>query len=343
MADRVVVHLRDRRPIWSMPGWVLDEVQAALPEGWSLEAPDVPADGSGDGAGRVPPAVLEAVADARIYMGFGVPADVLRAGDALEWVHSGAAGVGGSLTPEMRATDVVFTNSAGIHGPPMAETVLAAVLHFLRGVDFAVEGKRRGRWWPDPFLEADTPVAELSEAVVGVIGYGGVGREVARRASALGARVLGLRRHPPEGADRHAEILHGRAGLERLLGRSDVVVVCVPETDETRGLLDRTAFARMKQGAIVVNVARGGIVDEDALLEALRSGRLRGAALDVFAREPLPDDHPFWEAPNLLLTPHVSAVSRRFWRRETDLILDNLERFLEGRPLRNRVDPDAGY
>lgn len=326
-----------------MPGWVLEEVRAALPEGWVLEAPEVPADGSGDGAGSVPPAVLEAVRTARIYAGFGIPAEVLRAGRSLEWVHSGAAGVGGSLTPEMRRSDVVFTNSAGIHGPPMAETVLAMILHFFRGLDYAVEGKGRGTWWPEPFLVADTPVTELADATVGILGYGGVGREVARRASNLGARVLGLRRHPSGGSDPHAEVLHGRAGLERILGRSDALVVCLPETDETRGLLDRDALARMKEGAVLVNVARGRLVDEDALLQALRSGRLRGAALDVFATEPLPDDHPFWEAPSLLLTPHSSAVSRRFWRRETDLILDNFRRFLEGRPLANRVDKNAGY
>lgn len=343
MADEVVIHLRDQRPVWSMPEWVTEEVREALPEGWRLTAPDVPADGSGDGAGVVPPAVVEAARGARIYMGFGVPAEVLRAGERLEWVHSGAAGVGGSLTPEMRESDVVFTNSAGIHGPPMAESVLAMILHFFRGLDFAVEGKRRGSWWAEPFLAADTPVTEVADSIVGILGYGGVGREAARRASALGARVLGLRRHPPTGSDAHAEVLHGRAGYERILGRSDVVVVCLPETDRTRGLLDRDALGRMKEGAVLVNVARGRIVEEEALVEVLRSGRLRGAALDVFATEPLPDDHPFWEVPNLLLTPHSSAVSRRFWRRETDLILENLERFFEGRPLRNRVDKEAGY
>lgn len=343
MADAVVLHLRDRRPVWSVPSWVEEEVGDALPDGWSLVSLDVPTEGSGDGAATVTSEVLEAVRDARVYVGYGIPEEVLRAGRELEWVHSGAAGVGGSLGDEMLRRDVVFTNSAGIHGPPMAETVVAMVLHFFRGLDFAVEGKERGTWWAEPFLEDDTPVRELSASVVGILGYGGVGSEVARRASALGARVLALRRHPPQGSDPHAEVVHGRAGLERVLGRSDAVVVCLPETDETRGLLDADALSRMKDGAVLVNVARGGVLDEDALLRALRSGELRGAALDVFATEPLPDGHPFWDEPRLLLTPHSSAVTRRFWRRETDLILDNLERLVAGRPLRNRVDKTAGY
>ncbi len=342
-ADAVVLHMQDRRPVWSMPEWVPGRLREAMPEGWELRDVDAPADGSGDGAALVAPEVVEAVRDARVYLGFGIAPEVLRAGEGLEWVHSGSAGVGGSLTAALRERDVVFTNSAGIHGPPMAETVVGMLLHFFRGLDFAVRGKERGHWRPDPFYAADTPVTELAESVVGIVGYGGVGREVARRVSGLGARVLALRRHPPEGGDPHAEVLHGTAGFHRLLGRSDAVVLTVPETAETRGMIDADAFGAMKEGTILINVARGGVVDEDALLDALASGRLRGAGLDVFAAEPLPSDHPLWEMENVLLTPHVSAVSRRFWERQVHLITENLERFFEGRPLMNVVDVSLGY
>lgn len=326
-----------------MPEWVPEEIRRALPDGWTVVAGDEPADGTGDGDRTVPDGVRAQLADARIYVGFGVPAEVLRAGPELEWVHSAAAGVGSSLTDEMRRRDVLFTNSAGIHGPPMAETVVGMILHFLRGLDFATEAKHEGEWRPERFWREGTPVMELSSAVVGILGYGGIGREVARRVAALGARVVALRRHPPEGSDPHAVVLHGPGALERILARSDALVVCLPETDETRGILDADALARMKEGAILVNVARGRLLDDDALVDALRSGKLRGAALDAFDREPLPQDHPFWTAPNLLLTPHVSAVTRSFWRRETDLIVENLERFLEGTPLLNVVDKSAGY
>lgn len=345
--------------MWAMPSWVPKELRAVLPDGWELAVIDVVTDGAGDGATRVDPVVLEAVADAEAYLGYGIHETLLERGRSLHWVHSGAAGVGKSLTARMLESPVIFTNSAGVHAPPIAETVLAMILHFGRGLDFAVEGKRRGEWWQAPFYAEDAPLLELSASTVGIIGYGGIGREVARRVASLGARVLGLGRKPrPRGTEAlepvqgggslsgAVEVLHGRAGLDHLLAESDVVVVTAPETNETRGLLGADELARMKPGALLVNVARGRIVDEEALIAALRRGRLRGAGLDVFATEPLPSDSPLWTLPNVLLTPHVSGVTRGFWRRETDLILRNLGRLVAGAPLQeweNVVDKRAGY
>lgn len=349
--------MQDRRPIWSMPSWVPARVREALPEGGSLHVVDVPADGSGDGTARVAPEVLEAVGDADAYLGFGIPEAVLERGRRLRWVHSGSAGVGGSLTPTLLARrDVVFTNSAGIHAPPMAEGVVGALLHFARGFDLASRGQAEGRWVQERFYEADAPLAELAGSTVGLVGYGGIGREVARRVVPLGARVLALKRRPPatpavdvpslvEGVSFPAAVrlLHGPKGFRDLLRESDAVVLCVPETDATRGMMDGSALALMKPSAVLVNVARGGVVDEGALVDALRAGRLRGAALDVFSREPLPEGHPLWSLPGVLLTPHVSGVTRRYWDREAALVAENLRRLAQGRPLRNVVDRDAGY
>lgn len=349
----VVVNLQDRRPIWSFPDAAADELRVAVRAAPGLSGIHIsssPADGSGDGTGGPAADVRAALGGARVYMGYGIPPGVLEAGGGtLEWVHTGTAGVGGSLGPELteriRSGRLVFTNSAGIHGPPMAETVLAMLLYFGRGLDFAVHARAEGRWDPSPFLAADTPVDELPGRNVGILGYGGIGREVARRLRALGAPVSGLRRRLPESGadDLGVRLLHGADGLDELLATSDVLVVCAPETDETRGLLDRERLARLPPGAVLINVARGSLVDEDALAEALRSGHLRGAGLDVFATEPLPADSPLWTTPRTLLTPHVSGVSRGFWRREMDLILENLRRFVAGEPLRNQVDPDRGY
>ncbi|HUF74830.1 MAG TPA: D-2-hydroxyacid dehydrogenase [Longimicrobiales bacterium] len=355
---RVVLDMMDDRPMWAMPSWVPEELRAALPEGWRLTAVDVVTSGAGDGATRVHPEVLEAVADAEAYLGYGIHESLLEAGSRLRWVHSGAAGVGKSLTPRMLESAVVFTNSAGVHAPPIAETVLAMILHFGRGLDFAVEGKRRGEWWEAPFYAEGAPIRELSSSTVGIVGYGGIGREVARRVASLGARVLGLARRPRQSerelrpvqgggslTDR-VEVVHGAAGFQALLLESDVVVVAAPETEETRGLIGAAELARMKPGAVLVNVARGRVVDEGALVEALADGRLRGAALDVFATEPLPADSPLWKLPNVVITPHVSGVTRGFWRRETDLILRNLGRLIDGAPVaewENVVDKRAGY
>lgn len=346
MARRLVVDLRDRRPVWTLPEWALEEIRAALPDGWEVVDTGVAADGRGDGGGPSPEA-LAAVRGAEVYLGYGIPPELFRAATAppegrLRWVHSGAAGVGGSLYPEMRDSDVVLTNSAGIHAEPMADTVLAMTLHFARGLDFAARAQAERRWAKEPFEAADAPVRELEELTVGVLGLGGIGRAVARRFAALGARVLATRRGGAPGPE-GVEVLRGEGALGRLLERSDVLVAAVPDTPETRGMLGRAELARLPRGAVLVNVARGRVLDEDALVEALRGGRLRGAALDVFAREPLPADSPLWVLPNVLVTPHVSGTSHRFWRRETDLVVENVRRYLAGEPLLNTVDKRAGY
>jgi len=355
----MVLDVADRRPVWAMPSWVPEQVRAAVPQGWDVFVPPVQSDGSGDGATRDAPEVLEAVREAEIYFGFGVSEGVLQAAPKLRWVHSAAAGVGRSLSPTMLAGEVVFTNSAGIHAAPIAETVLAMLLHFGRGLDFAVEGQKRGVWWQEPYFAADCPLFEVADATVGIVGFGGIGKEVARRVAALGARVVGLKRKSPVPADSalepvgggaslapRIEVLSGPGGLGRLLDEGDVLVVTAPETAETRGLIDAAALARLRPGALVLNVSRGSLIDESALLGALQSGRLRAAGLDVFWEEPLPEGHPLWTLSNVVLTPHVSGVTRGFWRRETDLILRNLERYLAGVPAdqwENVVDKRAGY
>ena len=223
----------------------------------------------------------------------------------------------------------------------MAETALAFILHFFRGLDFAVRAQRRHLWDVAAFENSNGLVRELDGATLGILGYGGIGREIARRAAALGMRVLALRRQPhPEDV---ALVLAGDGALERILSESDVVVVTMPSTTRTRGSIGARELALMRPDAVLVNLARGDIIDHDALLDALRAHRLRGAALDVFPVEPLPDDSPFWSLDNVLITPHASATTTRFWERETALMLDNLHRYLTAQPLRNVVDPRAGY
>ncbi|MDT8367847.1 MAG: D-2-hydroxyacid dehydrogenase [Longimicrobiales bacterium] len=348
---RLVIDMNDQRPVWARPRWFEEEIREALPDDWSLAMLDAPVEGTGDGSTAAHPVVLEAVADAEVYMGFGIHAEVILAGPGIRWVHSGSAGVGSSITPALLERNPVFTNTAGIHGPPMADTVVGMILHFFRGFDFAVEAQRRAAWDTSRFYAADCPIREVAGSTIGIIGFGGVGREVSARMTALGSRVLGLRRRLPDGASSRrgdaegVEVVAGAAGLERLLRESDAVVVTAPDTPETRGMIDAEALSRMKPDAILINVARGAIVDEAALAEALRTRQLRGAGLDVFSTEPLSRESPFWGLDNLLITPHVSAVTDRFWRREADLILHNLRAWIAGddAAMRNRVDLRAGY
>lgn len=337
----MVLDMDDRRPVYAMPGHVPDRVRQALPEGWELVVVDALADGSGDGSGVVTPETVAAVGDAEVYLGLGIPEAILEAGPRLRWVHTGTAGIGSWLTPSMLERDILFTNSAGVFGPPIAESVMAFLFHFARGLGVAHAVQREGRWDKTVFDGPDHGLRELAGSTVGIIGLGGIGREVAWRCRAMGASVIGLRRG--SGAVEGVELLAGDDALATLLGRADYVVVTVPETPETVGLLDAEALALMKPDAVLVNVGRGRVVDEMALVAALEAGRPGGAALDVFATEPLPEGHPLWTAPNTVITPHMSAYSFRFWDRQLALILENVDRYMRGRPLVNVVDKRAGY
>lgn len=342
MPRRLVINLRDRRPIWAIPPWAVDEIRAALPDGWECVVVDAFADGTGDGRGAGAEAV-EAARGAEVYLGWGVPREVFAAGGgSLRWAHSASAGVGGVLYPEMVASEVTLTNSAGTHAEPIADTVLAMILHFARGFDFAVRAQAERRWDKTPWDAIDAPVRELAESTVGLLGLGGIARAVARRAAALGMRVVATRRSSAEGPS-GVEVLRGGDALDRLLSLSDYLVVTVPRTGQTEGMIGARELALLPPGAVVINVSRGDVIDQDALAGALRGGRLRGAGLDVFPREPLEPGSALWTLPNTLLLPHVSGTSHGFWRRETDLIVGNIRRYLAGEPLLNTVDKQAGY
>ena len=189
------------------------------------------------------------------------------------------------------------------------------------------------------------PLIDLAGRVLGVVGYGGIGRAIGRRADALGMRVWALRRSPPAEGDLPAEVerMWGSDGLDALLEGSDYVVLTVPETPTTIRLIGARELGLMGKGAVLINVARGRIVHEVALADALRAGRLRGAGLDVFEVEPLPAESPLWGLENVLLTPHVGGISLGFWGRQTDLLIRNIRRYLDGRPMENLVDKRLGY
>lgn len=345
-ARRIVINLRDERPVWALPDWALEEIRAGVPDGWAVEVVEAPSDGRGDG-GAPSPEALAAVARAEVYLGHGFPRELFAAAHGegaarLRWVHSGAAGVAGSLYPEMRASDVMLTNSAGIYAEPMAETVLAMMLFFARGLDIAVRAQARGRWEKEELEGADSPVREVGGATVGIVGFGGIGQAVGRRAAALGSKVVALKRTPSEPPP-GVELISGEGALHELIRRSDYLVLSLPETEETKGLIGKLELELLGPGGVLINVGRGSVLDEAELARALRERSIRGAALDVFAEEPLPAESELWDLPNVLITPHVSGISRSYWRREVDLILENLRRYSTGQPLVNLVDKGAGY
>jgi phosphoglycerate dehydrogenase-like enzyme len=259
-------------------------------------------------------------------------------------VHSAAAGVGGALFPEMLASPAILTNSAGIHAQPIAQHVVAGVVYLLRSFDIAVDQHRAGVWDKRPFTGDSSTVRELADCHAVIVGTGGIGQAIAGGLSHFGARCVGVRRRPELGAPQGIERVVGPDALDRELPTADIVVLATPATQETERLLTRKRLAALPRHAIVANVGRGSLLDEDALADELGSGRLRGAVLDVFSHEPLASDSRLWQLRQVLLTPHVSAVSpRRFWERQLDLFVDNWARYAAGTPLRNVVDKRAGY
>jgi len=348
-ARRAVVDLASPRAVWRIPPARVGEIGAALGKQWELIEVRTPASSDGDGAsGSGSPDAIAATKGAEIYIGYGIaPGVAAAAKGTLRWVHSGAAGVGSSIA-QLRGTGVQLTNSAGVHAEPIADWVIATIAYFARGLDRMAAAQREGRWAKEEFADHADSVRELRDVRVGILGLGGIGNAVARRALALGMAVSGVRRHPerggpPGGRGGGVRWVGGLADLPRLAAESDCLIIAAPHTSETAGAVDRAVLERLPRGALVINVSRGSLLDETALAALLDSRHLAGAALDVFATEPLPAGHAFWTHPRVLMSPHVSAVTSRFWDRETTLIVDNIKRYLAGTPLTNLVDLEAGY
>lgn len=339
-----MVDLAARSKNWALPPDGEQFIEAAAPAGWQLHF--VRALTSSDGDGPPSPSVesMESIRYADVYFGFGIPRPLFLESRRLRWVHSAAAGVGSALYPEMVTSDVILTNSAGVHAIPIAEYVVAGVLHFFRGLDVALQQQRESRWDKAFFVSDDSPVREVAGARILVVGAGGIGTQVAIRFTALGATCIGIRRHPERGVPAGFERVVGPDALDAELPSADVVVLTAPLTAASAGLFTAERLKRLKKGSILVNVARGALIEEDALVEELRGGRLRGAVLDVFRTEPLASDSPLWQLRSVLLTPHTSPVSPgRFWPRALEIFRDNWRRYDRGEPLRNLVDKQAGY
>jgi phosphoglycerate dehydrogenase-like enzyme len=266
----------------------------------------------------------------------------------LAWVHSATSGVERALTPASRERGLIVTNARGVFSRPIAEYVLMMILAVSRRLPQLLELQRERTWQP---LEG----SELRDVTVGIVGLGSIGRAVGGLATAFGCRVIAVRRRPESGVESSREgddLSFGEAMLDRvggpemlpeLLGESDFIVLAAPLTPETENMINADTLAMIKPGSWLINVARGRLIDERALLRALRDGPLGGAVLDTFREEPLPALSSFYELPNVIVTPHTAWSSGRVLDRSVDLFCDNLRRFATGEPLLNVVDPAAGY
>lgn len=277
-----------------------------------------------------------------------------EAAPKLKWIQFHFAGFDHVASHPLLAGDIAITTTSGIHVTPMAEYVLVMMLAFGHHLPQLLDLQRRSEWPKgkrDQFLPS-----ELRGATVGLVGYGSVAREVARLCHTFGMTVLATKRNamdltdpgytPPGTGDPDGSMLrrlYPPQALKPMLGLCDYVVLTVPLTPATRGLIGAAEIRAMKPTAVLINVSRGSIVDEPALIEALRENRVGGAALDVFAEEPLPESSPLWKLPNVILTPHISGTSPHYDERAIDLFADNLRRYLTGQPLLNLVNKERGY
>jgi phosphoglycerate dehydrogenase-like enzyme len=277
----------------------------------------------------------DAVAYFRWWSGRPVLEKVIQQAPELRWLHTPSAGVDHVLIPPVLEREITVTNSAGVHAIPIAEFVLALLLSHAKRLPDYRAAQAEARW------ERSFRPGELYEQTLLILGIGGIGQAIASRAAAFGMRVLGSRRspRPMEGVEQ----VVGMDGWSALLPEADAVVIAAPLTEETRGMVDAAALAAMKPSAYLINIARGAIIDEPALLAAMREGWIAGAALDTFEEEPLPPDSPLWTLPNVTITPHITSGSPRMHERQIALFLENLRRFRGGEPLLNIVDKAAGY
>jgi phosphoglycerate dehydrogenase-like enzyme len=259
----------------------------------------------------------------------------VRVHPSLRWVHTNAAGIHPSLIAVLDGQPSVLTNGSGAQASAIAEYVVAALLAFAKRLRELGRLQDRAEW------STNFRMAELRGMTVGIIGLGNVGCAIARLLRPFGVRLLGVRRRPLPVAE--VDVVYAREDVGQFLSQLDALVIAAPLTTETQRMIGQAELARLRPGTFLVNVARGAIVDEGALIDALRSGHLAGAALDVFSEEPLPDTSPLWTHPRVIVSPHCCDHTPQTHERGLDVFLDNLRRFVHGDPLRNVVDRDLGY
>ena len=326
---KLLICVRHPFSLWNPPPEMPERIRQRWPEMRVTHLPDY--------------AGLESeLTDANIFVGFSLRPEQFPWARRLKWLHSTAAGVGQLMYPELRQSGIEVTNASGVHRIPMSEHILGTLIALARRFPDCWRYQQQSRWAQQQLWDDPVRPRELRGQIVLFIGFGAIGREVAKLAVPLGLRIHAVTRSGRGDAELAAKF-YPAAQLHEALPEADFVVLAAPETLETRRMIGARELALMKPTAYFINVARGALVDEPALMAALQQRTIAGAALDVASQEPLPPDNPLWKLDNAFITPHMSAVSEHLWTRQTDLLMENLERWFAGRELLNRVDLARGY
>jgi len=292
--------------------------------------------------GETPEAFTRAAPDADVLYYWWGPGKRLREVflmcPNLRWVHTRSAGIDNLVFPELVESPVTFTNGTGVFSESLGEFALGAILYFAKDFRRMVRSQMAGRW-----EQFDTTMA--SGQTVGIIGYGDIGRAVATRVRAIGMRVIAMKRHgaPVYSVDPLVDKIYRPGDLLQMIPQCDYLVISAPLTPETRGMINEAAIAAMKPEGVIINIGRGPIIDEPALVKALTGRRIKGAGLDVFTTEPLPEGHPFYSLDNVLLSAHAADHTADWQEQTMRFFIENFQRYYRGEPLRNIVDKKLGY
>ncbi len=325
---KILLAVHHKLEMWTIPAWFVEKLRAEFPQF------DITHRNTYD-------KLEEYVGDVEVIFALSLRPDQFKVAKKLKWVHCPAAAVHLFAFPEFRNSNVILTNGRDVHGHVVAEHVMALIFAMAKNLHLTARYQQKREWGQAPVWDANPHPRLIAGATLGLVGLGSIGRPVAKHASALGMRVIAMRGNPEKGIVEGVEQIVPH--LDELLAQSDYVVLAAPVTANTEHLIGAKQLAQMKPDACLINVGRGQLIDEAALLQAIQKNKIGGAALDVFEEEPLPSNSPFWDLEKVLITPHTGGLAARLWERGYDLFAENLRRYIAHQPLLALVDKQQGY
>jgi phosphoglycerate dehydrogenase-like enzyme len=326
---KLLIAIHHRFNLWIAPPWWVERLRQEFPELTIVQLIDYER-------------IDEEIADADIVIGWSIRGEQIAIAKKLRWIHSTAAAVHSLISPELQASDIMVTSARAVHGPVVAEHAMALVFAMAKRLPAAAKFQA-GRHWAQQDMWGTTPrPRELRDSTIVIVGFGAIGTALAQLAKGIGMRVIAVREHPEKGrgvADRTV----GFDSLNQVLPEGDFVVLAAPVTPKTRVLMNAERLALLKGTAYLINVARGALIDEEALVHALHANQFAGAALDVVSHEPLPPQSPLWAMDKVFITPHTAGLAEKLWERQYENFTENLRRFLAGERLLWTVNKQDGY
>lgn len=326
---KLLIAIHHHFHLWIAPPWFAERLREEFPQLTVVQLTDYDR-------------IAEEITDADIVIGWSIRGEQIVAAKKLRWIHSTAAAVHALMSPELRACDIIVTSARIVHGPVVAEHAMALVFALAKRLPTAAKFQAQRHWAQQEMWDTGPRPRELRDATLLIVGFGAIGTALAQLGKAIGMRVIVVREHPEKGSALVDKAV-GFESLNQVLPEADFIVLAAPVTPKTAKLMSADRFALLKRSAYLINVSRGALVDEEALVHALHNHQFAGAALDVVAQEPLPPHSPLWAMDNVFITPHIAGFAEKLWERQYELFTENLRRHLAGEPLLWTVDKQAGY